>query len=140
MVLFRAEFIFIFVLFALTSAAQDRKVITVDIVQMKSGYEKEVLYFYENNWKVYRDSALNRGFITGYQLLQQFDSSGKNQVMLLTMYKNREMYEKRETLFRPIMSALRPNGPVYLNHLRRNEMLEIASALVTESLFEGVGN
>jgi hypothetical protein len=53
-----------------TVAGQSRIPISVfDFVRVNNGLWNEALFYYENNWKVYRDVAMQRGYITSYQLL-----------------------------------------------------------------------
>src|SRR5690606_7094746 len=60
---------FCFMMCIATGHAQ--KISTLDIVSIKQQYEKEALFFYEQNWKVFREEALNRKYISGYQLLRK---------------------------------------------------------------------
>lgn len=96
--------------------------LTIDFVKIVSDRRQEALYFYENNWKVYREEALRRGIIDSYELVEA--SSEKNtdfDLMLVTRYKGKEQHAASEKNFEPILKELRPSGPKLLNALRPEE-------------------
>ncbi len=52
------------------AAAQDRSAITdIDFVKITDSHRQEALYYYENNWKIFRDIALKKGVIKSYKIL-----------------------------------------------------------------------
>ncbi len=61
----------------------------IDFVKIKEGKRNESMYFYENNWKVYRDIALDKGYIKSYQLLSTVTDTLTNfDLMLITEYSD----------------------------------------------------
>jgi hypothetical protein len=44
--------------------AQKTSYVAMDIVKVKDGHWKEALYFFENNWKIYREDAIKQGIIS----------------------------------------------------------------------------
>ena len=96
----------------------------MDNVKVKNGLWNEALYFYDNNWKVYRLDAIKKGIISSYQMLVNRADSTSNYIVLLTQYPDSLSFAKSEENFRPILKKLRPDGPAYLNEKRRNDFAE----------------
>lgn len=111
----------------------------MDFVQVKDNHVAEAIYYYEQNWKLYREAALQKGFITGYRIVQtQPDSLAPFDLVLITEYADSIQYSQSEKNFEGIIRALRPNGPVLLNELkpaafRRNLFFKAASQLTGSS-------
>jgi hypothetical protein len=123
----------VLLLSSLACFSQEKPILWIDVVKIKNNHTEEALFFYEKNWQVYRDSALKAGFITSYQLLQTVgDTAADADLLLITEYPNREAYEKREIYFQPLIKALRPNGPLLLNGLKRDEIVSIVRSYMTE--------
>ena len=98
-----------------------------DFVRIKAGHRTEALFFYEHNWKLYRDTALARGLISGYRLLETTpDSLGQFDLVLLTAYPDSAARARSESGFRPVLQQLRPDGPRLLNALQPNDFRENA--------------
>jgi hypothetical protein len=138
-------FRFVLILFELvaigqSSAAQHNKEVTLmDFVKIKDGKKAEAMYFYENNWKLYREEALKRNIIQSYRLIEAAPDSLNNfDLILVTVYKDSAQYSKSEENFRPVLAALRPNGPALLNNLkpadfRLNVFFKITRILFTST-------
>ena len=95
---------------------------TIDFVKVKEKRMKEAIFFYENNWKVYRDIALQKGFIKSYRLLKAVPDSLNNfDLMLITEYKDSVQLKLNEERFQQIIRETRPNGPKLLNELKPND-------------------
>jgi hypothetical protein len=105
--------------------AQKDAYVIMDIVKVKNGLWNEALYFFENNWKVFREDAIKQGVISSYQMLANKADSVSNSIVLITEYSDSLSYRKSEENFRPILKKLRPDGPIYLNEKRRNDFMEI---------------
>ncbi len=104
------------------SAQENASVWVADFVRIKAGHRAEALFFYENNWKLYRDTALARGRISGYRLLETTpDSLGNFDLILMTAYPDSAAHARSEEHFRPILQQLRPDGPRRLNELKPND-------------------
>lgn len=118
------------------SAQQDKTVSVMDFVKIRDGKKAETLYFYENNWKIYRDAAMERGLIHSYQLVMAAPDSLNNfDLVLITTYKDSAQYLKSEENFQPILKELRPNGPKLLNQLKPAEFRQNVFAKVTQPVF-----
>jgi hypothetical protein len=106
------------------SPAQPPYAVMIDVTECRLEYERECLYFYENNWLLYRKTARDRGFISGYQLLRAAkDSAAAVTLVLLTEYPDSLAFARVEDNFQPMMKELRPNGPTLLNGVQRKEFV-----------------
>jgi hypothetical protein len=126
------------ILFTITAAsAIAQKVISiVDFVKIKDNKQTEALYYYENNWKVYRDIALKKGYIKSYNLLQtKSDSLASFDLMLITEYSDSTQHSLSEERFNQIIKEVRPNGPKLLNSLKANEFRQSVFLKRAEGLF-----
>jgi hypothetical protein len=115
------RWIFLLLVFAGWQAAAQKPqpVVVMDFVRVKEARFAEALFFYENNWKLYRDEALRQGFITGYRVLQtKPDSAANFDLVLLTEYADSLQYNNSEKNFEGIIKHLRPNGPKLLNDMK----------------------
>lgn len=97
---------------------------SIDFVKIKNGHQKEALFYYENNWRVLREIAIKKEYIESYQLLLADDDEKANfDIMLVTVYKDEEQYDKSEANFQEIIDA-RPDGLKLLNDLKPGEFRE----------------
>lgn len=117
-------------------AQKNTTVWVVDFVKVKSGHRAETLFFYENNWKLYRDTALAKGYISGYRLLETTsDSLGDFDLLLMTAYPDSAAYAQSEEHFQPILKTLRPGGPKLANHLKPTDFRENAFFKSCKTIF-----
>jgi hypothetical protein len=117
--------------------AQAQTIATVDITRAKQAYEKEALYFYEQNWKAFREEALKLRYISGYQMIKTApDTTGWFDIILITHFQDSVQRQKVEENFRPIMTRLSPNGPRMLNDIKRSEFLKPAGSYKGKTVFE----
>lgn len=97
---------------------------TIDIIECRPGYERECLHFYENNWKLFREEALERNFISGYRILRSApDTTSAVTLLLMTEYPDSTTLADTENNFQPMMQELRPDGPDLLNSVPRSEFV-----------------
>lgn len=95
-----------------------------DIVTAKVDYEKEVKFYYEQNWLLFRKQALIQKAISAYKLMYtEPDSTNTFSIILYTEFENQAAFDKVEEAFTPIMKWLRPDGPKMLNRITRNEFI-----------------
>ena len=79
---------------------QDRKISTVDFVQIVNGNSNEAIFYYQNNWQILRDMALENGYIESFQILEtEATKEEPFNLMLITTYPNKEQYDLREEHF-----------------------------------------
>ncbi len=119
--------IFLFIHTAAIQAQQHNNGIwLVDFAKTKAGHRAEMLYYLEQNWKLYRDSALVKGYISAYRLLEtRPDSLGDFDFIMMMEFPDSAAFHDREVHFQPLMKALRPSGPVLLNSLKAAEFREL---------------
>jgi len=131
-----ALFYFLFAIQQEGSAQQDKQVSVMDFVKIKDGRKAEALFYYENNWKIYREVAMERGFIQSYQLLTvTTDSLNNFDLILITTYKDSAQYLKSEENFQPILKELRPQGPKFLNQFKPVEFRQSIFLKITRPVF-----
>ncbi|HWA33116.1 MAG TPA: hypothetical protein VG737_03250 [Cyclobacteriaceae bacterium] len=115
---------------------KDQSIATIDVTRAKQAYEKEAMYFYEHNWKAFREEALKLKYISGYQLIRTSpDTTGWFNIILITQFQDSVQRKKVEENFRPIMNRLSPNGPRMLNDVKRSEFLKPAGSYVGKTVF-----
>lgn len=96
----------------------------MDFVKINPEKEAEALFFYENNWKIYREKALEKGYISNYEMIRVKANETLNfDFILMTEFPDAAALENVELNFQPIMRELRPNGPVFLNELRQKDFV-----------------
>lgn len=107
-------------------ALADAPIYTViEFVKFKNGNRKQAEYFYENNWKLYREEAKKRNVIASFDMLPSDpEAAGSFDLMLITRYRGKEQFDNSEKGFEPILKDLRPNGPALLDAVRPDEFRE----------------
>lgn len=128
----------LFLIFLLlgTISVSGQSVTIWELVQVNPALKKEALYYYEHNWKLYRDIALKKGFIQSYRLEQTImDSTGGFELMLITEYKDSTAYLESEQNFSSILSQARPNGPLLLNKIQPADFRKIILVKISSNLF-----
>jgi hypothetical protein len=95
--------------------------VILDFVKIKDSYVEEAVYYYENNWKVYRAAALKRGVIDSYEIIKSDKPNESYDLILITRYRGKEQFDASEKNFEPILKELRPDGPKLLNSRKPND-------------------
>jgi hypothetical protein len=125
------------ILFMNVSFGQSQTTITtIDFVKMKNNNRQEALFFYENNWKIFRDIALEKGYITSYKLLTtSSDTTANFDLILVTEYADSLQFKLSEERFQQIIKASRPDGLKLLNELKPNDFRQNLFFKQAETLF-----
>lgn len=132
--------ILLFLLLLISLQCAGQTVSVWETVEVKAGYKAEALYFYEHNWKLYRDIALKKGVITAYRLDQSLpDSTQQLTFFLITEYRDSLSYKQSEDNFRDILKAARPDGPLLMNQVQPALFRKSLSVHVTSNLFRSAG-
>jgi len=85
---------------------------TIDFVQVLDDHHEEAHYYYQQNWKVLREMAVEKGYIASFQILETSPSEeAPFHLMLITTYANPMQYEKREAHFEEL---IKESGPLKL--------------------------
>lgn len=108
----------------------------IEFVKVKDGKRDEARYFYENNWRAYRDVAAKRSVIDSFEYIEvatplntAFD------IILITRYKGEKQFSDSERAFEPIMKELRPNGPLLKGTFKPDKFREIVYSYTARSIF-----
>jgi hypothetical protein len=100
-------------------AQKDSSISVLDFVRIKNGNKAEALYFYDHNWRTYREIALKKGYIQSYTLLTTVPDSVANfDLILVTVYKDSVQYGNSEKQFNDIIKETRPGGPQLIDDLK----------------------
>lgn len=119
------------------SAQSSASVTIIDFVKIRNGLRQEVLYYYENNWKASRETALEKKYISAYRVYSTIpDSIGDFDLMLITEFADSIQYNAREENFREIINTVSPEGPKLLNKLKPNEFRQNLFYKTAGILFE----
>ena len=93
-------------LFIVPQIFAQNKISSLEFVQILDGNKAEALYYYQNNWKVLREMAIEKDYIHSYQLLEvEATEDAPFHIILITNYSNEEEYEKREEHFTELIEA-----------------------------------
>ena len=120
----------------LAFAQNSKSISVIDYVKIKDGKRAEALFFYESNWKKYRDVALAKGFIRSYHLLANTSPQVKEyDLMLITEYADENQSRLSEERFSQIIKELAPQGPKLLDDLKPADFRVNVSSVTTETIF-----
>ena len=69
------------------NAQESKKISTIDFVQIIGNNKDEVLYYYQNNWKVLREMAIANNYIQSFDVLETaFSDDAPFQLILITTF------------------------------------------------------
>ncbi|AQG79317.1 hypothetical protein [Spirosoma montaniterrae] len=121
-----------------TLAQRSAPVAIVDFVKILNGRQQEAIFYYENNWKVYREVALEKGYIKGYKLMRTAsDSTANFDLMLITEYTDSLQYNLSEERFQQIIKDRSPNGSKLLNDYKPGDFRKNLFFKKSRILLEG---
>lgn len=107
--------VLLFIFFAIStvlSGQNDDRISTIDFVQILNDNKEEAIYYFQNNWALLRNMALEKGYVESFQLLETPLSEREPfQLILITTYLNKEQYDKREDHFAELIAE---KGPLKL--------------------------
>jgi hypothetical protein len=116
----------VFLLSACFVNGQARPVCVMDFVKVINNNRAETIHYYENNWKRYREIALQKKIITGYSFLSVLaDSAANFDLVLITEYADSSQYNLAEERFTEIIKTVNPDGPVLLNEKKPADFRQI---------------
>lgn len=109
---------------------------TIDFVKIKDNRQPEAIFFYKNNWKIFRDIAIKEGYIKSYNILTTIaDSKANFDLILITEFADSSQLKLSEERFAQIIKSIRNNGPKLLNELKPKDFREMAFYKQTTTLF-----
>jgi len=124
-----------------TGSVSAQEVSIFDFVKTVDNNKEELIYYYENNWKILRDIALERDFIESYELLiTEADSTADFDVILITRYKNEKQYQQGEERFQQIIKERNKEygGVKLLNELNPGEFRKNVFHKITRTKFSSL--
>jgi len=99
---------------------QNEAITTIDFVQILNDNGPEAVYYFQNNWKVLRESAIKKGYIHSFQVMETpFTEDAPFHMMLITTYEDNEQYDLREVHFGELIKEM--EGLKLLNEKKPNE-------------------
>ncbi len=115
---------------------KSKSISVIDYVKIREGKRAEALFFYESNWKRYRDVALGKGFIRSYHLLANTSPQVKEyDLILITEYADENQSRLGEERFNQIIKEVAPEGPKLLDDLKPADFRVNVSSVTTETIF-----
>mgnify|MGYP005990203597 CR=1 FL=1 len=88
------------------NAQENTKISTIDFVQTVNNNTKELLYYYQNNWEVFRKMAIKKNYIDSYQFLETTPTKeAPFNYLIITTYKNKTQFDAREKHFQELIKA-----------------------------------
>ena len=95
-----AILLFVLGVSSISYAQNDSRITTIDFVQILNDNKAEATYYFQNNWKVLRDMAMEKGYIHSFQVLEvPLSEEEPFQLMFVTTYTNKVQYDLREDHF-----------------------------------------
>lgn len=96
---------FLLLLISLSIRAQpSERISTMDFVQILNDNVAEVAFYYQNNWKVLRKMAVEKGYIASYEIIEtEAASEAPFHLILITTYSNKAQYKQREAHFQGLI-------------------------------------
>lgn len=99
---------------------QNEAISTIDFVQVLNGNTTEAVYYFENNWKMLRETAIEKGYIQSFQVMETpFSEEAPFDLLLITTYTNKKQYELREENFGELIKQM--GGLKLMNEKKPNE-------------------
>ena len=70
-------------------SAQSHRVSVVDFIKVKNNHYQEALYFYQNNWKVFREVARKQNYVQSFTFFKSVPpDTSKFDFLLITSYSD----------------------------------------------------
>jgi hypothetical protein len=92
---------------ALTVFSQSTTITVIETVKIKDNKRAEALFYYENNWKLLREKALEKGSIHSYELIEATaDEKADFDIVLVTRYAHQAQFDKSEENFQKLIKEL----------------------------------
>jgi ketosteroid isomerase-like protein len=87
----------------------------LQFVKINNNLNEETVFYFENNWKLFREQAKDRGYIKSFEILSMPKNLKYFDLVLVTNYANEEDFNASEERFQRIIKSIRPKGPLFLN-------------------------
>ncbi len=111
---------------------------TIDFIKIKDGRRDDARYYYENNWRFFRDAAVKRGVVDSYEYIDAISAKDSAfDIILITRYRSEEQFRNSEKAFEPIIKELTPNGPFLRGTSKPDDFREVVFAYTGKAIFAG---
>ena len=108
----------------------------MEFVKVLNGKRDEVRYYYENNWRLYRDAAFKRGMIDSFEYIDvTAPADGAFDIILITRYRGQEQYDEREKNFAELSKELSPKGPFLRGNSKPDAFRKVVHRYVGKPVF-----
>ncbi len=111
---------------------------TIDFIKVKDGRRDDARYYYENNWRLYRDTAVKRGVIHSFEYIDVSTINPSFDIILITRYSDEEQFKKSEEAFAAIIKELTPNGPFVRGSSKPDEFRKVVYSYTGKAVFSSV--
>ena len=96
----------VLLLSAISYSQSNEKITTIETVEILNDNADEAIYYFENNWKKLRETAVKKGYIHSFQLLKTtYSEEAPFHIVLITTFANQEQFDVRETHFTELIKA-----------------------------------
>ncbi|MEP6946550.1 MAG: redoxin domain-containing protein [Acidobacteriota bacterium] len=111
---------------------------TIDFIKIKDGRRDDARYYYENNWRFFRDAAVKRGVVDSYEYIDATsEKDAAFDIILITRYRGEEQFRNSEKGFEPIIKELTPNGPFLRGTSKPDDFRQVVSTYTGKAIFSG---
>ncbi len=111
---------------------------TIDFIKIKDGRRDDARYYYENNWRFYRDAAVKRGVIDSYEYIDAAsDKDTSFDIILITRYRGEDQFKNSEKGFEPIIKEFAPNGPFLRGSSKPDDFRQVVFSYSGKAVFSG---
>ena len=116
--------IIFFVILGAGFSQSNEKISTMDFVKILNNNKEETLYYYHNNWKQLRIKAIEKGYISQFQLLEtKASKDAAFEIVLITTYPNKKQFDLREKNFQSLIKER--GGLLLLNEKKPSDFRKV---------------
>ena len=88
------------------AAVAGKKITTIETVEILNENKGEAIYYFQNNWKILREKAIEKDYISSFQLMETlYSTETPFHIILVTTYSNKKQFENREKHFRELIKT-----------------------------------
>jgi len=110
------------------------QIAVVEFIKVKAGGMEDARYYYEQNWKVLREMAMDSSYISSYAMMITESDTTAYSFILQTIYPDSVAYSMSETRFGELIRILGGDGPQLLSDKRPQDFRESLGSGIFEVL------
>jgi len=112
-------------------ADNDKRIWTMEFIQVKPGMFGPTLGYLDDNWMRVREEAKREGAVLNYHRVAEEERLGSERtIVLLTEFKNQAAYASREKLFTAIRKRLPANTGGIVSRYQPQDLFETETTRV----------